>query len=316
MREREQALQPLVKTEKLPKMALSRTLDGATSRSFLYVDRHGRVRSPTRYRALEVFGYVGLAGLAAVPVLYGAMFGVWGAAVGAGLAAFAGIRTRQAHRVQQAVRLIAYSRVEEASTILEDVLSSRILMRRVRATACHNLAICWAMRGEYERALVWVRRALDIRDSGWQRSLHARLAGYLQVTLLVDLDRVSSARLALDHLGPAPSGEYTQVSQWVSELYVAMGEGGCTLSEDEIYERARKGLAMTTGAPLLGLAAWALHNRGDDDLAAHLLSEAFDRLDTDRLEFMMPRLYEWMCAQRGRLQTTMAELVSGDESAE
>lgn len=288
----------LTRPGKVPRLVMARSLDQASSGSFMYVDRHGDVRSPARFRAMQAVGYLSMAGAAALPVLYGLALGPIGAGAGLALSGFFGARIRNTLRVQRAALLMSHSRLDEAAALLESVIHARFVSRDSRTAAYLNLATCTAMRGDHEAALALARKARGLIAGKARRSIHGPLTAYLEIKLLSELGRTREARAALDALGPAPSGEYLRVAHWTAELHVCMAEGRCTLDDDELHVRARKALAMTTGSRLLGLVAWAFAERGNHEMATHAIIEAFDRLDNDRLERMMPRLYEWMCAYR------------------
>lgn len=303
-------------------MVLARSLDEASSGALVYVDRQGHVRSPTRYRVFQGMSYVGLGAIAALPVFYGLLFGAVGAVAGMSFVAFSALRIRPSLAVQRAVRLSAHGMYEEAEALLDRVLTSRLAPRATRAAAYQGMAVCRGMSGDYESALRHVRHARE-RFPAVQSSLRFRMGSYLEIHLLVNLDRVAEARQRLDAVGPAPEGEYLRVAHWTAEMYVWLAEDAharpaaagaaapelsspassassavSALSDDEMHERARKALSMTAGSALLGLCAWVHTRRGDDDQAEHLLREAFDRMADERIERMMPRLHAWMVAHR------------------
>lgn len=281
----------VVERRRVPRAVLARSLDGAASGMLVHVDRHGNVRSPTRYRVLQGLGYVGLGGILSLPFLYGALLGPAGALLGAGLTALSVLRVRPGVAVQRAVRLTVHGRFDEAEALLRGVVESRLAPRPTRAAAHHGLAVCRAMHGDYDAALGHARLA----HQRWDRSsVQAHMRSYLEINLLVNLGRPGEARAQLEAMGGVPAGEFLRVAHWMSELYVCLAEGDHELSDDELYERARKALAMTASSGLLGLCAWAYDRRGDRDQAEHLLAEAFDRLTDERVERMMPRIYSWM----------------------
>lgn len=283
-----------VRSTKEPRLA--RSLDTATPRSVVHVDKRGNVRSPARYRALQGLGYVSMASTAALPVLYGLLLGVPGAVLGMGLAGFFGVRIRHNLTLRRAGNLLVHGDTERAEAVLERLSRARLIQRQTRALAHQNLATCRVRHDDFEGALHHVRRARDLHRRS--RGLYAAMAAYLEMHILIGLDRVQEARAMLDTLGPVPEGEYLRVTHWTAELHVCLAEGEHGLAEDELHERARKGLAMTVGSTLLGLTAWAYDHIGDADMSAHLLAEAFDRLADDRIEHMMPKLYAWMVTHR------------------
>jgi uncharacterized protein HemY len=289
--ESQHSVPALVERSRVPRAVLARSLDEAGTGMLVHVDRHGHVRSPVRYHLLQGVGYLGLGGILSLPLLYGVIFGPAGALLGGGLSVLSVMRVRPSMAVQRAIRLSAHGRFDEAEPLLQRAATAWLAPRATRAAAHHGLAVCHAMRGDFEAALHHVRLAYQRRA---QPTLQSRIRIYLEIHLLVNLDRVSEARAQLAALGSAPEGEFLRVAHWLAELYVCMAEGDHDLSDDELHERARKALAMTAGSPLLGLCAWAHVRRGDRDQAEHLLAEAFDRLADDRIEHIMPRLHAWM----------------------
>jgi tetratricopeptide (TPR) repeat protein len=217
---------------------------------------------------------------------------------GGAAAGFIGLRFRHLRRLNHASALIAQDRAGEAEVLLKDLMRARFLYRPNRALVRHNLATCMALRGDHGAALELARQARDQAARVSRFHLYRAVIAYQEIRLLAELGRAQEARIALDAAGDAPEGEYLRVAHWTTELSVHLAENVCPLDDDELHERARKGLAMTTGSVLLGLCGWAFSARGDDDMATHLVTEAFDRIQPERLARMAPRLYQWMSAHR------------------
>ena len=64
-------------------------------------------------------------------------------------------------------------------------------------------------------------------------------------------------------------------------------------SEDELHELGKLVLTTNRFGDVLALLAWAACERGDEDMAAHWLREAKERLNQD-LSSYMPELHVWM----------------------
>jgi hypothetical protein len=280
-----------------PTVTLARTLEEASPRAFVHVDGSGQVRSPGRYRALQALSY-GAAGaiVTGVTVIYGALLGPAGVAIGAGLAAYLGWSIRRGQRLQRATALIVHDRLDEAERLLETVLRSWRCPKHVRALAEQNLGAIETRRGNYEAALTHERAAMAIYAGGRRRSPMARIVEYAEVTTLVNLGRVGEARQRLEAKGAVPTGDYLRMQHWVAELYVCLGEGEHRLDGDALHERGREALKVTGAAALLGLCAWAHAHTNDTDQAWHLLREALDRQEGLRIDRALPRLHEWMQA--------------------
>jgi hypothetical protein len=292
--------QALVKVAPVPRLVLAKDLAAATPRSFVHIDRHGQVRSPARFRAIEAASYGLLAAITlSVTITYGMAFGAPGLIFGAAIALLFGRAIRRARRLQAAARLIINDRVEEAEVILGDLLRSRRLPRRLRALAEQNLAACHLRRGRFDEALVHQRLAIGHHARWGRHSPFARIVQYGELLTLVNLGRVAEARALFGQRHPTvPDGDYLRVHHWIAELYVCFAEGGHAIDQDELHARARTALGITSAAALLALLAWAHHVAGDVDQAWHLLRESVDRRDGMPIERTMPRLHAWIEAHR------------------
>lgn len=273
------------------------SLDEARSRDLVHVDRLGRVRSPARFRLVQGVGYACLAALPALPFLYGAVFGPLGAVGGTAYTIWATLRVRSGFILRRALRAIQRDEFDEAQRILDDLLDQRGLSKGTRGLAHHNLAVTHACRGDHELALEHEQAATRVFASMWTRPVFAHMAAFGEIYALVNLGRAREAVARLAEID-APDGEYLQLQKWSTELYCCFLVGEHPFSDEELHRRALKGLAMTAGAPLLGLTAWAHFASGDVDQGSHLLGEAFDRLAESRMPMTMPRLYAWMLEKR------------------
>lgn len=283
-----------------PKMEMARSLAEARPKTFVHVDAQGNVRSPARYRALQAASY-GAAGaiVTGVTVVYGALLGVPGVAIGLGLGAYVGWHIRRGFRLQKATRLLVHDRLDEAEALLRDVLSGFRVPRSVRALAEQNLASVYVRRGDYEEALKHQRAAMTLYARRRKRSLFSHTVDYAEITTLVNLGRVGEARQRLEQKhGVVPAGDYLRLQYWTAELYVCLAEGEHRLPPDELHERAKTALGITGATALLGLASWAHAQLGDRDQAWHLLREAYDRQSGSGLPRALPRLWEWMEAHK------------------
>ncbi len=281
-------------TAPLPPMVLSKTLAAAPARSFLHVDRHGRVRSPTRYRLLQGASYGLLGGtLVAAISLYGSILGIPGFALGAVLAAWAGYRVGQGRMVQHATQLLVHDRHDEAEPIFLQLASGWGVPAGVKALAKQNLGALCMRQGRFVEALEHQEAALRIYGRK-SKQLFARTTAYAQVLTLVNLNRATDARALLLELGPEPEGEYLKLLYWTSTLYVAMAQGRHGLDEDRVHAVSRFSLSITGAAALLGLSAWAWSQLNDVEQAWLLLREAYERREGHHLPQAMPLLHQWM----------------------
>src|SRR5262245_60670357 len=115
-------------------MVLADSLASAPPRAFVHVDQNGQVRSPDRYRMLQAMSYGSAAAIVSgVTLVYGALLGVPGVAIGFGLAAWVGWHVRRGLKLQEATRLLVHDRLEEAEALLRQVLAGWRVPRQVRA---------------------------------------------------------------------------------------------------------------------------------------------------------------------------------------
>ncbi len=290
--------QALVRVEPVPPVVLARTLEEAEPRTFVHIDARGQVRSPARYRAIELATYGAMGGITfAITLVYGAALGLPGVAVGGAVAMWFGWLLRRGRLLQKATVLIAHDRLDEAEALLARVARTWPRPKSARAFIEQNLAAISGRRGDFEAALGHQRAAMEMyaRAGRRGRSAMARLVEYAEITTLVNLGRVGEARQRLEErLAHPPEGNYLKLQAWVAELYVCLAEGEHRLDADQLHERARAGLGITGAAALLGLSAWAHYYVNDKDQGAHLLGEALDRREGQLIERLLPKLHKWM----------------------
>jgi tetratricopeptide (TPR) repeat protein len=279
----------------IPRMQLARSLEEAGPRTFVYIDNQGRVRSPVQYRAMQAMSYSLLTAiLVGGTALYsyllgpqGLIFGlVFGLAVGRNL-----FYTRQ---INQAALLSSHDRLDEAELLLRRLLKRRLLGRRLRALCHHNLGAVATRRGDHAQALEQLRRAISLYQASWPRSPHLRSCQYGEIIALCNLGRADEARQRWQSLPRQTEGDYLLIKAWTTELYVAFASDQPPPGDSDLWERARRALRITSSSALLGLCAWAFVRAKDQDIAWHLLREAYDRLDGEPLFLIMPPLWRWM----------------------
>ncbi len=284
----------------VPRMQLARSLDEAGPRTFVYVDGKGRVRSPTRYRAVQAMGYTALgAVVVGGTALYTSLFGPAGALVGVVFGAVAGRSLMLTREINQAALLSSHDRLDEAELILRRLLKRKLVARRLRALAHHNLGAVATRRGDHAEALDQLRQAVVLYQASWRKSPHLRSCQYGEVIALCNLGRTDEARERLASLKERPEGDYLLIKHWTTELYVAFCQGKHH-AEGDLWERAQRALRITSSSALLSLCAWGFERQGDLDMAWHLLREAYDRLEGVPLLRTMPPLWRWMEAQRDK----------------
>jgi hypothetical protein len=99
-------------------------------------------------------------------------------------------------------------------------------------------------------------------------------------------------------LSAAPDGDYFRLARMLTDLTIAFHRGAADGLPDDLHDWAREALEMNRFGHGLVLLSWAYGARGDQDMAAHLLREAPDRLEASFLPECDPRLHAWMEEKR------------------
>lgn len=291
----EQAL--VMPPRELPRMQLARSLEEAGPRSFVFIDNHGRVRSPLRYRVMHAISYALLSSiLVGGSVLYTYLLGPQGLLFGLVFGGLIGRNLWLTRQINQAALLSSHDRLDEAEGTLLRLLRRRWVGRRLRALIHHNLGAVSTRRGDHAEALRQLRQAVAHYQISWRRSPHLRSCQYGEVIALCNLGRLAEAKQKLQALPAAPEGDYLLLKQWTTELYVRFACTETPPGSAELWTRAERALRITASSALLALCAWAYTQEAarDLDLAWHLLREALDRLDGEPLQQIMPPLWRWM----------------------
>lgn len=303
-----------LRPSEVPRMQLARSLDEAGPRTFVYVDGKGRVRSPARYRAVQAAGYAALGAVVlGGTALYTSIFGPPGALVGVLFGAAAGRSLLLTREINQAALLSSHDRLDEAELILRRLLKRRMVARRLRALAHHNLGAVATRRGDHAEALDQLRRAIVLYHAAWRKSPHLRSCQYGEIIALCNLGREGEARQRLRALSEVPEGDYLIIKHWTTQLYVDFCAGAFDRRAygDELWDRAKRALKITSSSALLALCAWGFDSMGEHDMAWHVLGEAYDRLEGVPLLRTMPPLWRWMERARPKALAASSSLDTG-----
>jgi tetratricopeptide (TPR) repeat protein len=283
----------LERGRRAPPMKVAANLQVASSQDLVHVDGRGRVRSPARLKVLQLGSYGALGAMvAASTALNYQLIGNPGLGLGAAVGAWAAYLVSHTLTLRQGLRYSAAGLYEEAAARYSRVARGRIVPRKMRAMAEQNLAVLRNLDGQHEEALALFQSAI----ARWRgsRTVMPVMARYGAVFTLVHLDRLAEARAGLAALAPIPEGEYLKVHHWTVELYLCLAEGTHPFAEEELYQRSRAALAITSAAGLLGLLAWAYARLGDGAMSQHLRDECLDRHPGARLSRGLPRLQRWL----------------------
>lgn len=280
----------------LDKPDIAERLELATSNQAVWVDKRGRVRSPTWGKVMVGGSYAILGtALAGSLVAYYWLLGPIGVGILSVVMLPAARNIRAGVRLRKSVALVLADRFDEALEQVDPVANGRFYPRLLKANAHRIASGCHAALGQHEMALERVRTAIEMY--GRKRRTEYWLARYAEASCLAVLGRVEEAREVANDLGSSPEGDYLLMTYQTTMLHVTFAEGHHRIPEDDLFEQAHRALEIPSASALLGLLAWAYVEIGDDDMADHLLDEAFDRHPGPRLANGMPKLEAWMQAR-------------------
>lgn len=288
-----------------PKMKLSNSLARAARDEFVYVGRSGEVRSPTRYRVQRFAGL----GIAVTAALVGTVLSIavglpWLSLLYVSTLGYASNVWRKSEQLKQGAALLAADRIDEAERVLLPLTNTRLAPASIRALAWQNLAGVAVRRGRHAEALASVRRCDAIFRRGfWAPAGPWRwINRFSEVQLLAQLGELEAARRVLAELVRAPSGEYFQILRMNAELMLAFASQDASTLPEDLHAWVHRAIETTTAELALVLLAWAHAQRGDDDMASHLLDEARDRIEPELFARIYPNVARWLQQQRAQPQ--------------
>lgn len=274
------------------------SLEKADDRSLLYIDQQGQVQSPALYyRRIGWFWLFRFFLVASIVTIYGTVGGAAvGACAGGFSAALFGYQYYLGVQLQKTAALLAARRYEEAENRLHRLLRHRLFRRYKDPVVYQQLSDIARLRGQYEKALEYNRKALRGRKQGphaasWQLSLCS------EITLLCNLERWEEATQRLQALQAVLlPGSLVQFRYRLARLYVDLGRGQTSISEEELWSYTQQALRTNVGATLLALCSWGYEQRGDQDMAEHLFREAWSRREQDPSfgEHPYPFVWHWV----------------------
>jgi tetratricopeptide (TPR) repeat protein len=277
---------------------VSSSLDTARPGEVLLLDDQGRVLGPQAMRRATLVGWgvvgsvVGV-GAGAIGILVGPLAGL---VVGAITLGFLVWQLRHGREFQRALALASAGRRDEAYAIVAE-LERRQLGNQFPPFIDYLAGKLEWQRGHGEAALRRYDRALGAlgRMRGRGRGMYW-ICTFDRVQLLAAMGRLDVARAARAELDEAPRGDYFAMELALTDLMIAFHAGDATLlaSDDELYDGAKAALRTSRFGASVVLLAWAFDQRGDRDMAEHLLREAPARLETEFLAETTPRLHAWL----------------------
>jgi tetratricopeptide (TPR) repeat protein len=276
---------------------LAPSLEQATVRSLVYVDRRGQVRSPEEYRTANTLYYGAVGALVVgLDALLWVAYGTTGLGAAGLLTVLFGRQLLATRRLQRAVSLMVAGRLDEAEAMLARVRRAFLIPTHFKARADQGLARVSMLRGRYEEALARQESALGLLE-GRRSSATRRTVEYARMVTLVNLGRTEEARRRLEALPRVLEGDYLRFVRATTELYIAFGEGRHELPAAYLREQADIALGIPTGRALLGLLAWAEAQAGRRAASARLLGAAREREGGELVRSAYPLLAAWLDAQ-------------------
>ena len=285
------------------RLPVARSLSEATPRTLVSLDSRGQVRSPVR-RAVERGAAYGALGLMASMTLVSASLGdPLGMTIGLTATAMWAHGVVVARWLERASSLMIHGHLDQSETLLRRCLQPPWGSHSVRAHAHLRLAGVATRRGDHHSALADSQAAIALFEEERPRQVQfLQVARYQEIRSLVSAGRLADARVKLEEMGAVPGGDYLRMQHHVSELYVALADGRMPFADQPLWERTHMALQLSAAAPLLALCAWGYFKLGEIDMAWHLLQTAYDRVDGEPLDKMMPLLWRWMEGKRKEAQ--------------
>jgi hypothetical protein len=281
---------------------VSSSLDTAKPGEVLLLDDQGRVLGPKAMRRATVVGWG----------VVGSVVGVGAGAIGVLVSPIAGIvvgmmtmgfliwQLRHGREFQRALALASAGRRDEAFAIVSE-LERRQLGNQFPPFIDYLAGKLEWQRGHGEAALRRYDRALAAlgRMRGRGRGMYW-ICTFDRVQLRAVMGQLEHARAARAELEEAPRGDYFAMELALTDLTIAFhaGDPGLLPGDDELYEWAKAALRTSRFGASVVLLAWAFDQRGDADMAEHMLREAPARLETEFLPETAPKLHAWL---EGRL---------------
>ncbi len=285
------------------RLPVARSLLEATPRTLVSLDSRGQVRSPLRRMAERVAAYGALGVMASMTVVSASLGDPLGMTIGLTATAMWAHGVMVARWLERASALMIHGQLDRAELLLRRCLQPPWGSHSVRAHAHLRLSGVMTRRGDHVQALFEAQQAVLLFEEEHPRQMQfLQVARYQEIRSLVSAGRLADARVKLDAVGGVPDGDYLRMQHFVTELYVALADGRMPFSDHPLWERTHMALQLSAAAPLLGLCAWGYFKLGELDMAWHLLQTAYDRLEDEPLDRMMPLLWRWMELKRREAQ--------------
>jgi tetratricopeptide (TPR) repeat protein len=279
---------------------LARSLKAAEVGEVMALDERGNVVDPRRSqlhgaRLWLGAGAIGGLGWASVATLGGAAF--LGPVFFAACLGIMAWESRRLSELKRAIALAAAGRRDEAVTAFS-LLETRRTSPALRATIDYWIGSLSWQRGELDEATRRFDAALVICQQSRRLEVLQWIVEFSRAQLLAVRGEVDKAARLRAELDQAPDGDYFRLARMLTDLSIAFHRKSPDQLPEDLFDWAREALEMTRFGHGLVLLAWAFSARGDQDMAAHLLREAPDRLEASFLAECDPELDRWMEERR------------------
>jgi hypothetical protein len=290
---------------------VSSSLDAARPGEVLLLDEEGQVLGPRAMRRAAMVGWGVVGGIVslgavAVAALAGPILGV---ATGATTLAILAHHARSGREFRRALALASAGRRDEALAAVQ-ALEARHLGEQFPPFIDYLTGKLEWQRGHFDAALARYERArahLAQRRRG--RGMYW-VCSFDRAQLLAAMGKVDAARTARVELDDAPRGDYFAMELALTDLMIAFHAGDATRlpDDEELYDWAKAALRTSRFGVSVALLAWAFAERGDAEMAGHMLREAPTRLATEFLPESAPKLSKWLDAKLADLPKAEDEL--------
>ncbi len=279
---------------------LARSLKAASVGEVMALDERGDVVDPRRSRLASARLWLGAATMGALG---------WGSVAALGGAAFLGPafmaacfglvawESRRLRELKRAIALAASGRRDEAAAAFA-VLETRRPGPALKATIDYWIGSLAWQRGQFGEAEKRFEAALSLCNRTRRLEVLCWIVEFSLVQLLAASGQTERAVRIRAELDRAPDGDYFRLARMLTDLTIAFHRGSADGLPDDLYDWAHEALEMNRFGNGLVLLAWAFTQRGDDEMARHLLRVAPDRLEACFLSETDPALARWMDEKR------------------
>jgi hypothetical protein len=285
----------LAKPQPPPKIGLAESLETVERGQVVLLDRYGRIMSKRAVKVRLGLHSAGVAGALAAEIA-GLVLGSV-ALLGGGFAMLL-LLTHQSRNQKElllAKRLSIVGRDAEAQVLLEAIDRRRPGGMIYFETQRELGALAWR-RGELAAALARFKSALDMVTPA-KNAVGYWLTYASLVEVQLELDHAAAEGL-IARLDGAPDTPLFRAEREYIELMFAFHSNHTRgLPADEtLYEWAKSALISNVSGLRIGLLAWAFEQRGDGEMATHLLREVRSHLlrDFQESRCFAPKLGDWL----------------------